>query len=86
MSGTEYTREPWYVLMMCLAMGISAIKGILTHLLFFLMLSPWRIVDDCGGAFVMGVVGGSVFTGIKGYWNAPSVRSALLTFTLRSTF
>ena len=34
---------------------------------------PWRIVDDCGGAYSMGVVGGSVFTGIKGFWNAPSV-------------
>ncbi|XP_071099670.1 mitochondrial import inner membrane translocase subunit Tim17-A-like [Haliotis cracherodii] len=33
---------------------------------------PWRIVDDCGGAFSMGAIGGSLFHGIKGYRNAPS--------------
>merc|ERR1712142_102040 len=32
---------------------------------------PWRIVDDCGGAFAMGVIGGSVFHSIKGFRNAP---------------
>lgn len=33
---------------------------------------PWRIVDDCGGAFSMGAIGGSLFHGIAGYRNAPS--------------
>ncbi|XP_057330113.1 mitochondrial import inner membrane translocase subunit Tim17-B [Microplitis mediator] len=33
---------------------------------------PWRILDDCGGAFTMGLVGGSVFQFVKGYRNAPS--------------
>ncbi|XP_064605075.1 mitochondrial import inner membrane translocase subunit Tim17-B-like [Liolophura sinensis] len=33
---------------------------------------PWRIVDDCGGAFAMGAIGGSVFHSIKGFRNAPS--------------
>jgi import inner membrane translocase subunit TIM17 len=33
---------------------------------------PWRIVDDCGGAFAMGAIGGSVFHSIKGARNAPS--------------
>ncbi|RZF47965.1 hypothetical protein LSTR_LSTR008769 [Laodelphax striatellus] len=33
---------------------------------------PWRIVDDCGGAFTMGVIGGGIFQGIKGFRNAPS--------------
>ncbi|KAK6176247.1 hypothetical protein SNE40_014565 [Patella caerulea] len=33
---------------------------------------PWRIVDDCGGAFSMGAIGGSLFHGIKGFRNAPS--------------
>lgn len=33
---------------------------------------PWRIVDDCGGAFTMGLVGGGVFQAIKGFRNAPS--------------
>ena len=23
---------------------------------------PWRIIDDCGGAFSMGLIGGSVFS------------------------
>lgn len=33
---------------------------------------PWRIVDDVGGAFSMGCVGGGVFHIIRGSWNAPS--------------
>lgn len=33
---------------------------------------PYRIVDDCGGAFAMGFIGGSLFQAIKGYRNAPS--------------
>lgn len=37
------------------------------------VFSPWRIVDDCGGAFSMGLLGGSVFHGISGFRNAPSV-------------
>ncbi|PIO38095.1 hypothetical protein AB205_0123880 [Aquarana catesbeiana] len=32
---------------------------------------PWRIVDDCGGAFTMGIIGGGVFQAIKGFRNAP---------------
>lgn len=41
---------------------------------FFLpVLSPWRIVDDCGGAFTMGTIGGGVFQAIKGFRNSPVV-------------
>jgi len=45
--------------------------------------SPWRIVDDCGGAFAMGAIGGSVFHSIKGFRNAPSVSitSVVLIFS-----
>lgn len=32
---------------------------------------PWRIVDDIGGAFCMGAIGGSGFHVIRGAWNAP---------------
>jgi len=32
---------------------------------------PWRIVDDVGGAFSMGCVGGGIFHIIKGSLNAP---------------
>jgi len=32
---------------------------------------PWRIVDDAGGAFSMGCIGGGLFLGIKGFKNAP---------------
>lgn len=32
---------------------------------------PWRIVDDAGGAFAFGFVGGSVWHGIGGARNAP---------------
>uniref|UniRef100_UPI0037E764CF mitochondrial import inner membrane translocase subunit Tim17-B isoform X1 n=1 Tax=Semicossyphus pulcher TaxID=241346 RepID=UPI0037E764CF len=38
---------------------------------------PWRIVDDCGGAFTMGAIGGGVFQAIKGFRNAPAVSSTL---------
>lgn len=40
--------------------------------------SPWRIVDDCGGAFTMGAIGGGVFQAIKGFRNAPAVSSKCL--------
>ncbi|KAK5895267.1 hypothetical protein CesoFtcFv8_011874 [Champsocephalus esox] len=33
---------------------------------------PWRVVDDCGGAFTMGTIGGGVFQAIKGFRNAPA--------------
>jgi len=33
---------------------------------------PWRIVDDCGGAFTMGLIGGSLFNAVGGARNAPS--------------
>ena len=39
----------------------------------FFHSSPFRIVDDCGGAFTMGIIGGGVFQAVKGFRNAPSV-------------
>ncbi|CAF3082724.1 unnamed protein product [Rotaria socialis] len=33
---------------------------------------PWRIVDDCGGAFAIGAIGGTLFHSIKGFRHAPS--------------
>ena len=33
---------------------------------------PWRIIDDCGGAFSMGLIGGGVFNAISGVRNAPT--------------
>ncbi|KAL4226471.1 Mitochondrial import inner membrane translocase subunit Tim17-B [Mactra antiquata] len=50
---------------------------------------PWRIVDDCGGAFSMGLLGGSVFHGISGFRNAPSgkikrFRSAYANISLKA--
>lgn len=49
--------------------------------LCFLFFSPWRIVDDCGGAFTMGAIGGGIFQAVKGFRNAPSV-SSVWTFEL----
>jgi len=43
---------------------------------------PWRIVDDCGGAFTMGAIGGAVFQSIKGFRNAPSGFNRRLTESL----
>ncbi|XP_022213479.1 probable mitochondrial import inner membrane translocase subunit Tim17 1 [Drosophila obscura] len=33
---------------------------------------PFRLLEDCGGAFVMGALGGGAFQAIKGFRNAPS--------------
>ena len=33
---------------------------------------PWRIIDDCGGAFSMGLIGGGVFNAVGGFRNAPT--------------
>jgi hypothetical protein len=44
---------------------------------FIGIFSPWRIVDDCGGAFALGAVGGTFFHSIKGFRHAPSVKSSL---------
>ncbi|GMI28917.1 hypothetical protein TeGR_g9054 [Tetraparma gracilis] len=33
---------------------------------------PWRIIEDVGGAFAMGAVGGSIYHGVRGAWTAPS--------------
>ena len=35
--------------------------------------SPWRIIEDCGAAFVMGCIGGGLFSFWKGYRNSPVV-------------
>lgn len=48
----------------------------------FLSDSPWRIVDDCGGAFTMGMIGGGVFQAVKGFRNAPVVSSTYFIFNL----
>jgi len=32
---------------------------------------PYRIIDDFGGAFAMGSIGGAVWHSVKGYRNAP---------------
>jgi len=32
---------------------------------------PYRIVDDCGGAFAMGAIGGGLFSFVKGWRNSP---------------
>ena len=45
----------------------------INFMVFHVYFSPWRIVDDCGGAFSMGAIGGSLFHGIVGMRNAPKV-------------
>ena len=44
---------------------------------------PWRIVDDCGGAFAMGAIGGTVFHSIKGFSIWPN---CFVLFILNSPF
>ena len=40
--------------------------------------SPYRIVDDCGGAFAMGAIGGGLFSFVKGWRNSPVVSDHLV--------
>jgi import inner membrane translocase subunit TIM17 len=35
--------------------------------------SPYRILEDCGTAFAMGAIGGSLWHSIKGFKNSPRV-------------
>jgi hypothetical protein len=35
--------------------------------------SPWVILNDLGGAFVMGAVGGGIWHSVKGAKNSPRV-------------
>nr|CAD7586432.1 unnamed protein product [Timema genevievae] len=39
---------------------------------------PWRIVDDCGGAFTMGCIGGAVFQSIKARNGLPAMAGSAL--------
>lgn len=43
---------------------------------------PWRILDDSGGAFIMGAIGGGIFHSIKGFRNAPVGFSRKMVRTL----
>ncbi len=43
-------------------------------IIIIIIFSPWRIVDDCGGAFALGAIGGTLFHSIKGFRHAPSVK------------
>lgn len=43
---------------------------------FLKILSPWRVVDDCGGAFAMGAIGGAIFRGGKEFFFGAKVRYA----------
>uniref|UniRef100_A0A1I7WJ10 Uncharacterized protein n=1 Tax=Heterorhabditis bacteriophora TaxID=37862 RepID=A0A1I7WJ10_HETBA len=47
---------------------------------------PFRIGDDTGSAFAMGLVGGSIFQAFTGYKNAAKGQKLVSTIFLRSTF
>lgn len=40
--------------------------------------SPWVILNDFGGAFAMGAIGGGIWHGVKGARNSPRVRMCLV--------
>lgn len=58
MSGIDHARDPWYP---------SPINS------YSIICSPWRILEDAGGAFAMGAIGGTLWHSIKGYKNSPKV-------------
>ena len=40
--------------------------------------SPWVVLNDFGGAFAMGAIGGGIWHGIKGSRNSPKVCTLLI--------
>jgi hypothetical protein len=64
MAHADHTRDPWCVHLYFDSAYIPiAVKK---H-------SPWVILNDFGGAFAMGAVGGGIWHGIKGARNSPRV-------------
>ena len=66
MAHADHTRDPWCVLS-CFYFITNSHCG---H-----AYSPWVILNDFGGAFAMGAVGGGIWHGIKGARNSPRVRT-----------
>lgn len=58
----------------------------ITLILLMSSFSPWRIVDDCGGAFSMGILGGGIFQAVRGFRNAPLVSSHTMPTKNTSVF
>src|SRR5689334_20347939 len=76
----EYAREPWLVYSYKYFNATSHFMP--STLVLLCNFSPWRIVDDCGGAFTMGAIGGSIFQAIKGFRNSPAGINHRLTGSL----
>lgn len=72
MSYGDHTRDPWLVSLLFLFTSIFLTT---LHASSFLKYSPWVILNDFGGAFAMGAVGGGIWHGIKGARNSPRVRN-----------
>lgn len=46
---------------------------------------PMRILEDLGGAFAMGLIGGGIFQSVKGFRNAPTGVSRRFNVSLMKT-
>lgn len=82
----QYSHQAWSSpwLYQCQSAGsipLTQFKVIGFNIFISIFLSsPWRIVDDCGGAFTMGAIGGGIFQAIKGFRNSPVVSKILWRF------
>jgi mitochondrial import inner membrane translocase subunit TIM17 len=65
MAHADHTRDPWKVFI------CPRVRRPLTS---NTSRSPWVVLNDFGGAFSMGAVGGGIWYGIKGARNSPRVR------------
>ena len=65
MAHADHTRDPWCVR--------PCVWFISAYILIGVIHSPWVILNDFGGAFAMGAVGGGIWHGIKGARNSPRV-------------
>ena len=61
--------SPWRIPLYCTPPPQSMAYSIL----YCTPLSPWRILEDCGAAFIMGCLGGGLYSFTKGYRNSPPV-------------
>ena len=64
MAHADHTRDPWCVHVWVISAYVLIVVQI---------CSPWVILNDFGGAFAMGAVGGGIWHGIKGARNSPRV-------------
>lgn len=66
----------------CAALFFLVVTHSLVPFLSFYLSSPWRILEDAGGAFAMGSIGGGIWHFVKGFRNSPRVSRVSLSISI----